>query len=482
MTTQKNQSLPDRIWKFFASVTLAIILIAALALTSIVGTIIEQNAGYEKNIKVLSTFVGESLAPAAYKLFDALGFMNMYHSWWFLTLLSLFALNLTICSIDRLPRIWKLVTDPMIPLKENVLRNLGIRKEFAVSAPAEQVQEVTQKVLKSHGFTSGTSQEDEGASQVYGQKGSYSRLGVYVVHASILIIFVGAIIGGMFGFKGGLNLPEGESSEVVYQYGSGNQIPLGFAVKCNWYETEFYGGSDQPKLFKSELSVFENGQEVLRKWIRVNDPLVYKGVTFYQSSYGPISSPREGFFVFTATTPGATGETVWARKNQPFQIPGTDIQATVVDFSPALTTNRQSGQLFTYTSSMNNPAVKMQFTRNGEPVLKPGWIWKRYPQTGKLAEGITLEFNHYWGAQFTGLQVRKDPGVWLVYLGCTLMSIALFVAFFMSHKKVWVRVVPDRKQTKILLGASAHKNRHSFEKAVDKMVSEMIGKSEGGNQ
>jgi len=130
---------------------------------------------------------------------------------------------------------------------------------------------------------------------------------------------------------------------------------------------------------------------------------------------------------------------------------------------------------------MNNPAVKMLFTQDGKETLKPGWIWKRWPQTGKLTEEITLDFTHYWGSQFTGLQVRKDPGVWLVYLGCTLMSIALFVAFFMSHRKVWVRIEPDRKQTKVLMGASASKNRHSFEKAVDKMVSELIVKSEGGN-
>lgn len=481
MTTQKNLSLPDRIWKFFASVTLAIILIAALALTSIVGTIIEQNAGYEKNIKVLSTFVGEGLAPAAYRIFDAMGFMNMYHSWWFLTLLSLFALNLTICSIDRLPRIWKLVTDPMIPLKENVLRNLAIRKEFTVSASLETAQSATEQVLKGHGFAFNTAPEDGGGTQVFGQKGGYSRLGVYVVHGSILVIFVGSIIGGIFGFKGGLNLPEGATSDVVYLYGSGSQVPLGFEVKCNWYETEFYGSSDQPKLFKSELSVIENGQEILRKWIRVNDPLVYKGVTFYQSSYGPISSPEDGYFVFRANTPGVEDETIWAKKNQPFQIPGTDIFATVVDFSPALGTNRQTGQLYTYTSSMNNPAVKMVFTREGKETLKPGWIWKRWPQTGKLTDEITLDFTHYWGAQFTGLQVRKDPGVWLVYLGCTLMSIALFVAFFMSHRKVWVRIESDRKQTRVLLGASASKNRHSFEKAVDKMVSELTVKSEGGN-
>ena len=50
-----------------------------------------------------------------------------------------------------------------------------------------------------------------------------------------------------------------------------------------WLETY---PSGQPKKYASDLSVMENGREVLRKTITVNDPLVYKGVWFYQSGYG----------------------------------------------------------------------------------------------------------------------------------------------------------------------------------------------------
>ncbi len=472
---KKGLSIVMRAWSFFSSVTLAIVLIAVLALSSIVGTVIEQNAIKARNIQVISTFVGESMAPAAYRLLDALGFMDMYHSWWFLLLLCLLSLNLLVCSFDRLPRIWKLITDPIIPLKENVIRNLSIKREASVTATPEDVSKVVEDVIKAKGFLPNINKEEGGSLQVYGHKGAYSRLGVYVVHASILIIFLGAIIGVIWGFKGGLNLTEGSSSDVAYQYGTGKPIPLGFTIKCSWYETEFYGGSDMPKLFKSELSIHENGKEVLKKWIRVNDPLTYKGITFYQSSFGFNPNPTNSWFVFKVTAPGVTEELVWARKNQTFQIPGTQHSATVLDFSPALATDRQTGQLFTYAESMNNPAVKIQYAT--EKGVKVGWIWKRYPETGKLDEGISLEFMHYWGSQYTGLQVRKDPGVWLVYLGCILMSLALYVAFFMSHRKIWILVqaAPDNgTSTNILIGASAHKNKHSFQRDVDKMLSSIV--------
>jgi len=481
MTSRKKKGLFDRVWAFFASITLAIVLFSLIALTSIVGTVIEQNAGYAKNIKVLTSLVGESLAPGAYRLLDALGFMDMYHSWWFTALLALFCMNLLVCSIERLPRIWRLVTDPMIPLQPNVLRNLGIRREMRVKASAGTAREAVETLLRKEGFRPSTVDQGEGAVQVFGQKGGWARLGVYVVHGSILVIFVGAIIGLRFGFKAGLNLPEGHSSNVVYRYGSGEEIPLGFTLKCNWYETEFYGSSDQPKLFRSELEVFENGRSVLKKWIRVNDPLVYRGITFYQSSYGPVPNPHDGRFVFRFRAPGREPRTLWLRKNVPTTLPGTDIQATVLDFSPALTTNRQTGQLYTYTSSMNNPAVKVRFTRAGKDAFPTGWIWKRWPETGKLPGGLLFEFLHYWGAQYTGLQVRKDPGVWLVYLGCTLMSVALFVAFFVSHRKVWVRIEEGgREGARLLIGASAHRNRVSFEKDLEKMTARLAERLEGG--
>ena len=48
-----------------------------------------------------------------------------------------------------------------------------------------------------------------------------------------------------------------------------------------------------PKEYLSDLVVPENGREVLKKTIQVNDPLKFKGISFYQSSYGFIP-PKPG--------------------------------------------------------------------------------------------------------------------------------------------------------------------------------------------
>src|SRR4030065_2046400 len=93
---KRTESRMDKVWKFFPSLKLAISVIIILAVASIIGTIIEQNQPLEKYRQVYT--------DGAIRLFESLSLFDMYHSWWFLLLLVLFTVNLSCCTIDRLPR------------------------------------------------------------------------------------------------------------------------------------------------------------------------------------------------------------------------------------------------------------------------------------------------------------------------------------------------------------------------------------------
>jgi cytochrome c biogenesis protein len=477
---KKDKTLIDRIWDFFASIKLAIVIFAVLSLTSIVGTVIEQNAAPEKNIKLLAKFFGESAAPSAFRIFDSLGFMDMYHSWWFVTILVLFAANLIICSIDRLPKILKLVREPIKPLPEDHFKGFGIKREIVVKGKAEATKAtVLEAVKKSAGFNLAEVRE-EGGYQLYSQRGNYTRLGIYITHFSILVILLGAIIGIRFGFKGFLPLAEGDTSNVI-ETRRGQTIPLGFDIRCDKFEVDFYGDTDMPKAYKSWLTVFKDGKEVMQKMIEVNNPLTYDGTTFYQSSFGmvPGGGVERAIFVFKVAPKDGKPETVNVRFGDPFSIPGTDITAKVEDFSPALGFDQTTGKPFTYAEQMNNPAVFVGFFE-GSKRIGEGWILKRYPETGKVHQVGTVLLDDVWGIQYTGLQVRKDPGVWVVYFGCIAMAVGLFIAFFMSHRKLWVKLIEEKNNTRIIVGASANKNRQSFERKIDKLAGLLSKHREGG--
>ncbi|HBG93225.1 MAG: hypothetical protein A2X54_04680 [Nitrospirae bacterium GWF2_44_13] len=527
MEENKNQTLTDKIWDIFSSVKFAVVIFALIALTSIIGTIIEQNAAPEKNIKLIGKLFGDSLAPTLYNAFDFLGFMDMYHSWWFVALLMLFAANLTVCSIDRLPLIWKLVKEPVKPLTDEQFKKLG-KKEIALKGKTEKIKAAAGFAIKKAGFKFLETKEVDGY-QLYSEKGNYTRLGVYITHLSILLILIGAIIGIFFGFKGFLNLPEGKTYSVAFaqtghltpaqeedmekiiaalQSVEGSTLkaaqelgmeeqslklkmkrygirPLGFSIKCNDFNADFYSNSDMPKTYKSWITITENGAPVKINGkeiqeIEVNTPLKYKGVTFYQSSYGLTPGGWENsVFKFRVTPKDGKTEDIESGVEGSFRIPGTNLTGKIENFSPAIGFDQSTGKLFTYAEQMNNPAVLVSFYENNKRKYG-GWILKRSPETWKLPEGHIMEFVDLWGIQYTGLQVRDDPGVWVVYLGCIVMSIGLYIAFFMSHKKIWLRIIEEKNSTRIIVAMTANKNREAFERKIDNMFALLSKSVEGG--
>ena len=151
---------------------------------------------------------------------------------------------------------------------------------------------------------------------------------------------------------------------------------------------------------------------------------------------------------------------------------------TIRDFSPALSFD-QSGRAFTYAEQMSNPAIYVEFADNGGRSFG-GWILKRFPRTWDLPDGNRVEFLDYWGVQYTGMQVRRDPGVFIVYLGCMIMAVGLYMTFFMNHRRVWVSMTEEKGSVKVLIGASANKNKASLERKIEKMVRAVSAGHKGG--
>jgi cytochrome c biogenesis protein len=276
LTTNKR-GLATQLWDFFCSLKLTLFLLIGLALTSIIGTVVQQGPQRE----YLAT-----LSETKIRLYSALGFFDMYHSWWFILLLYLLTLNLICCSIKRLPRVWKIVFEPVFVMDERFEKSLTSVKELKLKGSKAELKERLSSFLKAE-FAEPTLTEQDGSFHLFAQKNRLCRLGVYVVHFSIIIIFIGALLGSFFGYKAYVNIPEGGNVTQV-QGRTGKPIDLGFAVRCEKFSVAFYD-TGAPKEFRSVLTVLENGQPVKgfqNVPIIVNDPLTYKGITFYQSSYG----------------------------------------------------------------------------------------------------------------------------------------------------------------------------------------------------
>lgn len=434
----KDRNALTALWDFFCSLKLTIASLILLAATSIIGTVIQQGRSPQEYLQVYS--------ESTYRLFEMLGFFDMYHSWWFLALLGLFSINLIACSIKRFPVVWKTVRNPVLVADDTLFRTLSNTEEYLVKAPVAEMQSQLSAYVGKN-FSVPVVTEKDGVVHLYAQKGAWARFGVYVTHASILIIFLGAIVGSLWGYKAFVNIVEGTETSVVYPRGSSDPIDLGFTVRCDAFSVSYYEGTGRPKEFKSLLTIVDGGQVIKDKRpIIVNDPLTYKGITFYQSSFGPAGDPTFKFLVRVRET----GESVELsiRQGQRVDLPGGG-SFRVADFT-------EQFQNF-------GAAARLEvFPANGEP--RSFVILKAFPdfdlQRGGDYAFTLVDFQRRF---YTGLQVAKDPGVWIVWLGCALMVVGSLVAFFLSHRRLWITICPVGDKTGIKIAGSAHRNQPAFE-------------------
>lgn len=434
----KDRNALTALWDFFCSLKLTIASLILLAATSIIGTVIQQGRTPQEYLQVYS--------ESTYRLFEMLGFFDMYHSWWFLALLGLFSINLIACSIKRFPVVWRTVRNPVLIADDTLFRTLSNTEEHLVKKSVAEMQDQLSAYVGKN-FAPTVVTEKDGAVHIYAQKGAWARFGVYVTHASILIIFLGAIVGSLWGYKAYVNIVEGTETSLVYPRGSNEPIDLGFTVRCDAFSVSYYEGTGRPKEFKSLLTVIDGGQVIKEKRpIIVNDPLSYKGITFYQSSYGPAGDPTFNFRVRVRETGESVDVTV--RQGQRVELPGGSF-FRVADFT-------EQFQNF-------GAAARLEvIPANGAP--RSFVILKAFPDFD-LQRGGDYAFTlvDYKQRFYTGLQVAKDPGVWVVWLGCAMMVVGSLVAFFLSHRRLWITIRPVGDKTGIKLGGSAHRNQPAFE-------------------
>ncbi len=279
-----KRNFTGRIWNFFTSLKSVILLLLILSVLSIAGTIIEQNKPLQEYYEVFK--------PSTVALFNSLGLLDMYHSWWFISCLGLLALNIVACTMDRYAPIMSGLRGKNLILDEALEKTLNPKDKIKYALPVDDVEKkVLELAEKGFGGQPVVTITEDGSRHYFFEKGKYSRLAFFFTHVSVLLIFVGALVGSFFGFKGYVNIYEGETIGRL-ETRTGQIKTLDFSVKCNAFTADFYPNG-MPKDYISDLSVINDGKEVLRKNIKVNDPLSFQGITFYQSSYGSLPYGKE---------------------------------------------------------------------------------------------------------------------------------------------------------------------------------------------
>jgi len=418
----------QKIFRLFADLRFSIFTLLLISGCSIIGTVIEQDQSIEM-YKMNYPLTNPVFGFLSWDKILYFGLDHVYKTWWFLFLIFLFGCSLVLCSfLQQLPSL-------------KVARRCQF---FRTDRAFYKLNNYT--ILKTSSFSkilAGIKLEDYSIFQqkniVYSYKGLIGRIAPIIVHFSMILVLVGTIVSSLFGFKAQEIVPKTENFHIqnILSNGRLTIIPQNSARVNDFWIT--YTKNKTVSQFYSDISILNpSGNEIKRKTISVNYPLVDKGVYYYQTDWNLLG------LRFKTNT------------NQTIEYP-------LVNVFP-----NQEKIWLTWIS--NN-----QLTQTGIILLidnLEGYC-SIYNDTGQFLGNLelneTVNFNQNLTLleilSSTGLQIKIDPGIPLIYLGFFFLMISTLMSYI-TYSQVWV----FQKDRQLFIGGDTNRALFDFELEFLKLV------------
>nr|YP_011005652.1 Cytochrome c biogenesis protein [Cutleria multifida]WAM62656.1 Cytochrome c biogenesis protein [Cutleria multifida] len=399
-----------RFFKYLANLKLAIIILLVIAVVTSIGSIIEQNKELQFYQDNYFTII---FGIPFWKILLFLGFNNIYGTWWFLLLLSLLGISLGCCTIiQQLP-------------------TLKFSRRYYFYKQVNQYNKLAFKINGSKVFPSHLSytliNKDyslfQQSNSFYAYKGLISRIGPIIVHFSIICVLLGSTLGALNGFNSQELIPKTELFHIqnVIKNGLFSPIPQKtFRVNDFW---SIYNSTGSIKQFYTDISVLNGrGGEIQRKTISVNNPLLLKDLLIYQTDWGILGLRLK------YTQKNTSGITI--------QLPISKI-------------NNSNQKVWISSIPQINKALKpivvLIKDNRGQVSL--------YTDQGKFIKNINIgdnfyniesnDFNLIDIISSTGIQIKSDPGIKLIYFGFFFLMLSSLISYI-SFSEFWLLYFPSK--------------------------------------
>lgn len=310
----KKHSRVSILLEFFGSMNLAITILVAIAIASVIGTVLQQNQPYNDYII--------KFGPFWHEVFQSIGLYNIYGAIWFLVLLLFLVLSTSVCVYRNTPIMLRDMKQFRLNVKEKSLGLMSNSESWLSKNDPDEAEKNLRYLLKLKGFRSRI--KDHGDHRVIaGMKGAWNRSGYIFTHVGIIVLCIGSFLDGSFGltikewtgriipetrdiradqvpetarlkpddsisFRGSISLPEGTQTNLVFLNVRDGYLvqELPFTIELKDFRIKHYE-SGMPKSFESDLIIRDDQlDKLIEKTISVNHPLIYRGYAMYQASFG----------------------------------------------------------------------------------------------------------------------------------------------------------------------------------------------------
>lgn len=234
-----------------------------------------------------------------------------------------------------------------------------------------------------------------------------ARWGTFTVHAAVVLIALGALYGNVYGFSEEINLLVGKGYEINREKYAGTNDP--FQLYLEDFKTEYYADGSESDWI-SRIRIEKDGQGILTQEVKVNHPLIYQGVSIYQSSFG------------------------MAIQTQYLDVSGKVVQEASL----------AEGQGMTIEDQPDMMVLPVQYIKGATPLVmyiiyKDGqeYGWGAAPLNNARFISPKLGMVKFTAIQpFTGLLIKRDPGIPLVWLGFILLVLGFFASLYKKNSLI----------------------------------------------
>ncbi|MCW2806701.1 MAG: ResB family protein [Marmoricola sp.] len=459
-------------WRQLTSMRTALILLFMLALASIPGSVVPQEA-----VDSLRASQWRDKHPQLTPVYEKLGLFSVYNSIWFSAIYILLMISLVGCIVPRLLVYWRgLRRRP--PAAPRHLSRMPQSRSFETDEDADAVVERARTLLRKRRFRV---EVRNGA--VSSERGYLREAGNLVFHLSVLIVLVGFALGGLWGFKGGVIVVTKDSfANTLSQYDDfragalfdpANLDPFEFTV--NDFDVTFIREGREAGMahkFAADLTyrTAPSAPERARK-ISVNHPLTLGGTDVFLISHGyaPHITVRNA-----DRSIAYSGPVVFLPEDSTFRsfgvvkVPdarqrnGSTQIGLEGEFYPTYAFIKgKNGGPFSAFPDAKNPAISM-IVYKGDLGLDAGApqsvyaLQKKGLQRVTSADGKPVRLDLALGrsatlpdglgsvtfdgvSRYVKLQVSHTPGQKVALAGVVLALVGLLGSLFIRPRRIWVR-------------------------------------------
>ena len=402
--------------------------------------------------------LGMNVGPAMVDVFDWLGFFRVFSAPWFIFLLTLLAVSIVVCTLDRTPGLWRAARHVKVAQGPSFYDLERDHRARFSGVDEEALESVTVALRRRHFRL--TRQDAAGAVHVYGDKYRFLKLATLLTHLGLILFLAGAALTNLLGFETVVFLGQGDTAPV-----QAVGTPDNLLVKnINFEAPTRPDGSFAD--FTTDLAVYQNGQQVARKTIRVNDPLYFDGYAFHQNTFGPAE-------IMTVHDP--SGTLVWQ--------------------GPVLLAGQLSGLpqgFMTIPGSSIGLLLVLDHTDAGAPVLALTGITPS-AQAGTtdilFLDGLSLGnssdpaqtagYSITWqqASAYTGLVIKRDPGQGMIWIAYLSLITGLILSFYFPRRRIWARLHEGNLEVALVADRYANSD-HEFDSLLEDLATRLRNRPE----